>query len=115
MNEENCFLKTYINDCNQNKSEDFCSIGIQRLKNASILPNDKLLINLPNDESKSYRCHKNSIAVYNSRHHIQRSLKYNDNQVESKNFEPVAKLCRSVTKSSFNFKEYCIFCGEKCL
>ena len=23
--------------------------------------------------------------------------------------------CRSVTKSSFNFKEYCIFCGENCI
>ena len=57
MNEENCFLKTYKNGCNQNTGEDFCSVDIQSLKNASNLPNDKLDKNIPNNESKAYICH----------------------------------------------------------
>jgi len=68
------------------------------------------------DDATTFWCHKNFISTYCSPDHIQRFLK---RMKESDSDNPnssgsSSKRLRSSTEGMFNFREHCLFYGEKC-
>jgi len=68
------------------------------------------------DNATTFWCHKNFISIYCSADHIQRFLKRTK---ESDSDNPnssgsSSKHLRSSTEGMFNFREHCLFYGEKC-
>ena len=117
MNKEECFLKEFMNcSCSGGGSGggDYSNVGVERLRLASIRRNDGLHENLPSDPNVKFKCHKNCIATYTSKHHIKRFVSHSEVAIEQ-NVEPIAKRSRRSTERGFSFKENCIFCGEACL
>lgn len=106
---EECFLKQCMN-CSDVSGGGFCSVGVNRLRNASEIRGDGLHEQLSHDLNLKYVCHKNCVSSYTSKFHIKRYLSQHDKA----NIESTAKrTCRSQV-SLFNFKEHCIICGEAC-
>ncbi len=90
MSEEECCLKDLMK-CNHNGGGNFSNVSVEQLRRASIQRQDGLHDILSTDPSKTYRCHKNCIATYTSKHHIKRSVKSEDKEEAEFSSQPVAK------------------------
>ena len=66
---------------------------------------------MPTHDNRTYRCHKDCISSYTSKHHLKRLAA--ESIIDHSNPSIQPKKLRSQTKE-FNFKEQCMFCEEVC-
>ena len=99
-----CFI------CNGNNPPLVLSYRVESLWFASNQRGDGLAQILPEQTTK-FTCHINCISTYCSKHHIQRFLKRRMSESET---DTSTDQKRMRSDSSFEIRESCIFCGEKC-
>ena len=58
-------------------------------------------------------CHQNCLSTYVSKTHVKRALKRLATKPERSQSEPPT-LRRRSGSNDFDFKEHCLFCGDKC-
>ena len=108
--DDKCFF-----DCS-NKSTDLLTCGVARVETVRKCSRrrgdgleDKLI------GVFTIMCHKSCVCTYTSEHHIQRFLSKQKRKDEETDEGLAPKKARRSGSTDFNFKEHCLFCGEKCL
>ena len=86
------------------------SYRIDSLRLASNERGDGLTQMLPENPTQ-FTCHRNCISTYCSKHHIKRFVKRR--MLDSETDTSTGKK-RMRSDSSFEFRQSCVFCGEKC-
>ena len=110
-------LKCIIPDCKNPAKEEIKRMSDERTQSvthSSIKCEDKFneRLNSLKAESVILACHRSCVSYYTSQHHIDRYVRKRK-QVEKKD-NSVEKGTRQSICQTFNFRKYCLFCGEKC-
>ena len=106
---DRCFF-----DCtNESPNLINCGVGrIETVRNCSISRGDGLINTLAGVDS--IRCHKSCVSTYTSEHHFKIILS-TQNDCNLGNDQVIPSKTRRSGTSDFNFKEHCLFCGERCV
>ncbi|KAK3874873.1 hypothetical protein Pcinc_020193 [Petrolisthes cinctipes] len=108
--DDGCFF-----DCS-NTSPNLINCGaarVQTIRDCSRRRGDGLIDKLHGLDS--IRCHKSCVSTYTSKHHLKRYITKKSNDSSPTETVVPPKRSRRLGTTIFNFKEHCVFCGEKAL
>ena len=108
-----CIFKEVLQTCSHQDS-NICLISAERLQsviNASKLREDSLYSSL--QHGISFYSHRNCLSTYTSKTHISRAIK--KRKSVSNDGETSSKISRRSSIASFDFKQDCFFCADKCM